>query len=591
MGKKLKETELQRYWVGEIERAEKCKEAWRKKFQVEACYKYFLGDQRPENYAAEDWFTLNLVYSNIHAQIPSLYFKDPYFFVRLKRSYIPDQQYIELVELNMRVREGVLNYLQGENDLVSKGQLCILDAFFQFGVLKARYVSKFERNPDGGRGAPKETLVAEKFKWERVNPNNILVSADAGCEEFTWIAQKCVDYYENVKNNPLYEGNTAKLESDANLKDYDEDASNSDGFLPKLGGKSRKKFMGDTPDSEKLVTFWEIYDISRNLMWVVASNNDRPLLKRSMPKGIDGHPFSFLRFNDNTDENGEESWYPIPEVFNQLGAQAEYNLACNDVALHRKRFKRKYGVYEGCIDEEELEKLEDPIDGQVVKMAHPDWQTKFAAIEDPPLNNAVYYDRTQLRVDFYDMAGAGPDSAVAGKSDTATEAEILNNRLQIRESDKQYRIRKFLIHGARKIHQLLEAQLTTEGAVHVVGPRGKGWIQYNNKSFGKIEGEIEFDIDVASMAPRNIQTERAQLLQFFQTIMQAPMIFTDPKIMEYLAEKFDIHEEGFMKALTERMVEMTQMAQQQEGLLSNMPGGNSPVAGIGDTLRALQGGG
>ena len=611
MAKTLDSNELQRFWLQQLERAEDRKKQWREKFKVEECYKFFIGDQKPENYAEEDWFTLNLIYSNIHAQIPSLYFKDPYAFVRLKRSFKPDPAVIQFLEDNMRVREGVMNYLVGENDFTYKGQLCILDAYFQFGMLKTRYVSKFERNPNAGKirrgkdGAslkdmdgkplmePDDILVAEKFKWERVNPNMILVSADAGCEHFGFIAQKCVDYYDNIKNNPLYDGNTAKLKSDTSLKDYDVNSDNADqseGFLAKLGGRARKKGIKGEGVSDKLVTFWEIYDITRQEMWHIAKQNDRPLLRKPIPKGIEDHPYSDLRFNDNPDLDGEECWYPIPEIFNQLGPQQEYNLARNDVAIHRKRFKRKYGYYEGVLDDNELDKLEDPTDGGGIRFNHPDWQAKFAAIEDPSLNSAVYFDSQQLRVDFYDMSGTGPDTAIGGGSDTATEAEILNTRLQIRESDKQFRIRKFLIVSFRKMHQLLQAQLTQEGAVRVVGPRGKTWIPYNRDTFKQIPGEIEFDIDVASMAPRNIAVERAQWIQFIQTVMQAPMLFQEPRVLELAADKFDIHDESLIQALAKQLQQMTQMAIQQEGLLANMPGGSVPVTNIEKTLKQFQGG-
>ena len=202
----------------------------------------------------------------------------------------------------------------------------------------------------------------------------------------------------------------------------------------------------------------------------------------------------------------------------------------------------------------------------------------------------MYHDRSQLRNDFYDVAGSGADSAIAGQSETATEAELLNAKLQIRESDKQFRIRQFLISAARRMHQLLEAHLTQQGAVYVTGPRGKAWVPYGRDTFKRIPGEIEFDIDVASMAPRNIMVERAQWIQFMQTVMQAPMLFQDPKVLEVWAEKFDIHDESMLEALAQQLATMAEMAAMNNGLLPNMPGGNAPVSGIGKTLQQLKGG-
>ena len=115
----MNQEELAKHWKEQIQRAEKAKKSWREKYRVEDCYKYYLGDQRPGNYVEEDWFTLNLVFSNARAQIPSLYFKDPYFFVRVKRSFTPDLRVAQQMDANMSVREGVLNYLGKENGLDS----------------------------------------------------------------------------------------------------------------------------------------------------------------------------------------------------------------------------------------------------------------------------------------------------------------------------------------------------------------------------------------------------------------------------------------------------------------------------------------
>lgn len=607
MAKALKIDDIQRHWIMEINRAEKAKCAWREMFEVEECYKAFLGDQRPDNYNPEDWFTLNLIFSNIHKQIPSLYFQTPYFYVRLKRSYDPAQEAIRLIEGNMAVREGVLNYLTAENDLVEKGQLCILDAYFQFGVLKARYVANWELNPDADKKKkdangkvyrdskgnairePEKFLVGEKFVWERVNPNMIIVSPDAGNEGFAWIAEQHIDYYKNVRDNPKFEGNTASLEADSSLRDYDVESNKSyrsEGFLGRLGGKARPKKMEEVPESEKLVTYWEIYDIARQEIIYIAKKCDKPLSREPIPLGIENHPYSFLRFNDNPGPDGEEMWYPVPEVYNQLGAQKEYNLARNDTAIHRKRFKRKYGIHEGLLEPEEADKLEDPYDGQVVNFTDPDWPEKFKPIQDPPINPIDYRDGLQLRNDFYDIAGTGPTAAISGRSDTATEAELIHNELQIRESDKQFRIRRFLTVGARKMHQLLEANLKEEGAVRVTGPKGEFWQEYDKESFARINGEIEFDIDVASMAPRNIQVERAQWLQFMQTVAQMPMVFQNETLLRQWAKKYDIHDELMLQELARGLAQMTQMAQANGGLLPNMPGGNMPISNIGNRIQS-----
>ena len=615
MSRPLSGEDVQGYWIDEIKRAERCKEEWKRDFRVDDCYRAFLGDQLPGNngwnsYAPEDWFTLNLIFANVHAQIPSLYFQNPYFSMHLKRSYHPDPKLIQSYEQDMRVRESVLNYLVGENDLVSKGQLCILDAYFQFGVLEARYIPQYERNPNAGNSKKskdgvilkdsegneiieeEDILVGERFRWERVNPNNILVNADASCEDFAWIAQRITDYITNVRNNPNFKNTDKKnLKPDNSIDNFDPEASdNSDGFMAKLGGRRRKRDIEKEPENSQLVTYWKIHDIARRKIWIIAKNGTKPLLEKNTPEGIEGHPYAFLKFNDNPNFTGKESWYPVPEIFNQLGPQREYNMACNDVAIHRKRYKRKYGSYHGVIDEEEAMKFEAPEDGVVVTFNHPDWPAKFQPIQDAQLDSAVTFDRIQLRTDFADIAGSGPDSAIGGKSDTATEASIVSNRLQIRESDKQFRIKRFLLDCAIKMHKLLQYGLTRDGAVKVTGPEGERWVEYSPNNFGEIAGEFKFDLDVFSMSPRDPMIERAQWMQFMQTILQAPMVFNDPTVLKKWAEKFDIRDDSMLESLAQKLVQMTQMAQANQGLLPNMPQGNAAPTSIGNVLSALGGG-
>ena len=604
----LNQEEVAGYWKKEVERAEKVKKKWREDFKVEECYKYFLGDQKPGNYAEEDWFTLNLVYSNARAQIPSLYFKDPYFFVRIKRSFTPDIQMAQQMDANMSVREAVLNYLSKENTLVTTGQLCILDAFFQFGCMKARYVPDFEINPNEGKpkkgeggenlkdetGAvlrePANLLVGEKFQWERVNPNNILVDANAGNENIQWVAQICWDYLKKIRKNPKFK-HTDKdnLEADALVSDFEgDDPKRSEGFMAKLGGKSKPRNIDKAPEEDKVVTYWEIYDIGRKKVWVIAKKGKKPLMEIDTPAGIEDHPYAFLRFNSNPGQTGEESWYPIPEIYTQLGPQREYNLACNDVAIHRKRYKRKYGCYEGDLDDEEMDKFEDPVDGGVIKFNTPTWQQTFGPIADAALDQAVIFDRLHLRRDFDDVAGTSPQQVGNAESDTATEAEILERRLQIRESDKQFLIRRFLMDTARKMHQLLESNLTTEGAVKVVGPKGQAWVPYGPGDFDKIPAEIEFDIDVASMSPRNNMVERAQWMQFIMTVLQAPQVFGDPDVLKWWAEKFDIREEEKLMKLSQALMQFAQ-TQQMQGGASNVAGTPNMPTSMGNVFSGAGG--
>ncbi len=60
-------------WLQKISRAKKVREEWRSKFRVPLAYSYWEGTQRPPGVDAEDWITINMIYSNLQAELPSLY--------------------------------------------------------------------------------------------------------------------------------------------------------------------------------------------------------------------------------------------------------------------------------------------------------------------------------------------------------------------------------------------------------------------------------------------------------------------------------------------------------------------------------------
>src|SRR4030042_3014527 len=138
-GKKEKPSAEQkevRDWLYKIKKAEDVKKQWREKFRVDIAYEYRDGAQRPPEISDREWITINKIYSNLKSELPSLYSKDPYFFIKLATSYSPNPMDIALFEQRAKIRQSMLNYLKRELNLKQKTRLSILDAYFQFGVQK-----------------------------------------------------------------------------------------------------------------------------------------------------------------------------------------------------------------------------------------------------------------------------------------------------------------------------------------------------------------------------------------------------------------------------------------------------------------------
>ncbi len=609
--KKMPNTD-QRHWEQEIKRARDRRRKWEDFFRVEECYKYYLGDQKPENYVEEDWFTLNITFANVRAQLPSLYYQNPYIYMNMKRSYDPNPQTWELHKQLISIRENMINYLKDEKakdgNLKFKVRLAILDSYFRFGVLKARYIPEMEENqragqkmmakdgenylkdPDTGEDMvePEQSLVGEKFVWERINPRDFLVNADAGVEQFSWCGH--VTPMDEDLCNKLYPNAGGRISGTVLRSDYREmEADQAEGFLAKITRRSEKRKIEDADAKDKLVLLWEIYDLVRNKKWCIAEGHHKPVSEMETPKGVEYHPFAFLRLNDNPGDDGAECWYPIPEIYNTLGPQKEYNLARNDIAIHRKRFKRMYGYLKGSIEDEELSKFEDPYDGGVIGFEDPNWQSTFAPIQDAGLNEAVKIDAVRMRSDFDDVMGSTPSQLGSPTGVSATEVALNEKHLQIRESDKQGQIREFVIDAARKMTMLLEDNLTTSGAILVNGPNGQVWQTYKESDFKRIRAEVVYDIDVTQMSNRDDAVQRAQWGQFMASAMQVPMIFEDPDVLIWWAEKYDIHDKAMLMKMAQGFKRMREMAQEQQGVLQNTPGQRPGPTSLGNLFSA-QGG-
>src|SRR5574343_587107 len=132
------EKDVQKRWEERISRAKEVRKKWKDLFNVDMAREYFDGKQNP-GFPDEEWITINKIYSHLKAQLPSLYNVDPYFYVKLAKSYSVNPLEIAIWEKKGKVRQNYLNYLKKELQLKQKVMLSIQDAHFAVGVAKAYY--------------------------------------------------------------------------------------------------------------------------------------------------------------------------------------------------------------------------------------------------------------------------------------------------------------------------------------------------------------------------------------------------------------------------------------------------------------------
>ena len=579
-----KEASLPEVWRERISKAKKFREDdFDKVFECEKARKWFEGRQEPSTGVPEgEWITVNKIYAHLLTELPALYGIDPYFYVKLKKAYTSDPEQIPPMEARAAVREAYLNHLKGECKLKDSARLAILDAEFAFGVIKVHYEAHFEDNPEKGTPLkdeegnpilddesgeplmnPDQLLVNEKYRVSRVHPDNIIWGRDSGPlgDDWDWIAQKIQMTREQAKADKTL---SSKAVSTAQAKPrHEEDKS--------VGGTSQQLAAKD-PDNEVL-TCWEIYDIKRKQWLKYLEGADELAMEPTpTPREIDGHPYSVLRFTVR-----DKSPYPIPPASQALDQQREINEGRSKRMVHRKRFNRKYEVNVNMLDsEDELYKLEVGDDGTIIKVQ----QTgAVQPIKDAPLDQQDMLEMQALERDMMDVLGPAPDSLQISSADSATEAAIVDQRMNMREGDKLSIVTEWVTDIGRKLDKLVQAHITGEEAVRVAGPSGTNWEIVKAEDYEEIQGEYEYTINVGASQPRIPSIERSQWLAFLQVIGQAPQLMTSERLMQHMAELHNIDDEAMVKELVQ-VGKM--MLQSQDTGGANVPGVNpeNPLAAI-----------
>lgn len=580
-------------WNTKIRRAKDVKGEWRKRFRIALAYEYWEGAQRPPGINENEWITINMIYSNLRAELPSLYQADPYFYVKLKKARIIDAAMIEDMETRARVRQSMINYLKGELNLKNKARLSIFDAEIQYGVIKVHYHADMVKNPDAGKpmtteiegkevelvGLVEPDLIPanEAYKITRIHPDDFLVDEDAGPiypDDCKWRAQRLKMPLEDVKNDRNYEAAARKVVKATELSDEAQKAREA----RKKGG-----LASSTDDVEPdTVILWEIYDL-KNKQWLTLAEGCDEFMKKPgpLPPGTEGDPFVDLRFVARDD-----SWYPLPPVSQLLDSQREYCEARSKRMVHRKRFNRKYVLNNLAFDDPEraATDLENGEDGTIIR-ANQAANIAVQAIQDAPLDQQEALEYNYLRQDFQDLA-VGPNQRGSTQGvDSATEAGILEKRAVIQEGDKLGLVMDFLINIARKVDQLVQAHLTEDQAVKVAGPTGEMvWQTIRAADYGSIAGEYEYSVNVGAETPQLPEIERAQFNAVLQLFANAPQLLLSRSLTKQVLEMHHIYNEQILEELIsigQQMVSGQIPMPGQQGSQPGVPTQNPATTGAG----------
>jgi hypothetical protein len=593
--KKSKKTDAQDFqstWVGKIDRAKEIRKNWKELFRVDMLRDYIDGKQNP-GYPTDEWLTINKIYSHLQAMLPTLYSIDPYFYVKLKKSYQIDPETMVLWDERGKVRQGYLNYLKSECDLKTEARLAIQDAQFAYGVIKTHYTADLKDNPDYEEKneksiEPEKIPVNERYNITRIHPDDFLVDDDAGPLErnWKWVAQRIRMTVEDAEKDKRYDKKVIDALKSKGESQDDEERARETRKKGDIKGRSEDvKRKPEDKQQDNIIAVWEIWDLQEKKWHCIAEEGEEPLFfNEDIPKGIEKHPFSILRFFLRDD-----SFYPHPPLSSMIDPQKEFNTVNSRIVTHGKRFNRKYEMDAQAFGDQvdnEAAKLTTGDDGTVLIKRNPTMGAAVIPIPDAPLDQSTHYMLLSfLEKCLIELGGGASDEArgIAG-ADSATQADIINRRMEIKEGDALSLVNDWLTKIAAKLDQLVKVNISRDEAVKIVGPSGAIWEFVRTEDYEDIQGEFEYSVNTGANMPRLPQLERAQWLSFLQTLSQMPQLMLAPTLMKRMAEMHHIEDEAMLK-------EMVDIGKQMMSGQIPLPGrGGTPAGGGKEEAGARMGG-
>jgi hypothetical protein len=422
-----------RIWTDRLARAKKDYDAWAKEYEVERCLQYYLG-RHWRGYSeeqAQKKYTINLIFATLETQLPALMFGTPRVIVepRPARAQQPGSD----VGGRATLLESTLQTFVDDRDVQFSFEttLALRDAYSHYALVEVGYSADWIDNPNADKPVLKENGTDPLLDEDRnpvLQPKKI-IKPGTGESLFlkripphtfrVWpgrnalVKNDAVAYYEwhyvaDVKANKEYD-HTADLKATGTVS-TDADAPTDEA--------DSQKYQG-------MVKLWKIWDLRKKVRHVLAEGHPQLL---QQDKSYTYLPLAALKFYEIPN-----SWYPLPAIFNWLSPQDEINETREGMRTHRRRFARRY-MREPSVLKTEFEKLETGEDGTCIEVPKVN-PSPIMPIPDADLSaqNTVQ-ELAVTKDDFAQITGVSGEARGVPQADTATAANIINVRQQVRES-------------------------------------------------------------------------------------------------------------------------------------------------------------
>lgn len=373
----------------------------------------------------------------------------------------------------------------------------------------------------------------------RISPRHWLIDPMAATDkEARWMVHKVLKPVEDVKKSKIYPSRlTSGMEGNLSLRD--------EAALNEVPGGYPSQQTGAAKIYSDMVCLYEVWDREKNELLVLDSYNmeqgsKRFLRKESNPYDIDGFPFEVLTFNPDP-----ETPYGVPDAETWQNPTNALNLLNTMQYEHAKRALPKTGVRRGAVQPEEMAKLTSPRMNAVFEFDGEPGDV--APLQMGTLSPDLYGLREVLRNELTFITGVTEQrKGSSQKSQTATEASIIEQQSRIRDSDRLSAVSKFVTRAARKI-LMLDRQFLDAGEISfVVGPEAMAFWQEAGPDI--IKSEVDVKVRVGSSAFMSREVRAKQLLDFLNLTsglvdpMTGQPMVNIKEVIRRVAEALDIED-------------------------------------------------
>ena len=362
--------------------------------------------------------------------------------------------------------------------------------------------SGYQMNPVTGAPAfdedgnliPKTSIpIWEEWFIDWVHYRHIVIDPDGGNDFYrhSWVAQEIIRPLEDVKKDPLFK-NTKDLKGGGDLHDESE----------RQATYADPDWMSDPDikDKSEMVRLFEIWDMKNQRLIVLADGHGKYLRNEAIPRGVRYSPFVFYRPNEVIGE--DEQFYPRAPVTDLAPINKEYNKARTQQLRAMKKSNRKVMTRKGALDREAMEALTNDTDMAVVKVKVDGAYGIDGAVipfNSPAISESLYANIQYIARDFDEVAGQPGEARGVASSKTATQVDALGQYAGLRLDFDRTVLVDCLTEAIKKLDDSLEANMTKERAISILGEDGQAWVGIIDPDM--IICDCDVSIDIEDMLP------------------------------------------------------------------------------------------